>query len=679
MEDPNQFRWKISDKDAAAGADKQRLGINLKEAAVKAAVEHGAAIADQIQSLIKRPNSDVGTDAVLKELKDWAGQYSEFTCASIACHWKTYIPLDAVSSTHETFRVYAGVAGETGAGKTSVLNAILSIKDLLSVSNEAAATAVVCLISWNNDDDPAHTFRAEVVFKKRDTVVKELDAFFRELKRFYDTKCGPGNPQNNFSHANGDNKMDVSDDDGDQGDTDMDEPYIKLLDIWGLSAEVLRKESTDGLLNRNPDVTNLLGTTKEIKEENVHDFSEKIRPYLDSGSAKHGSAGKAFPAWPLIEEVRIFVKADILRNDIVLVDLPGLGDADESRQAVARRYFQKLTLTVIVAPCHRAVDNQTSVSLMSENQELTMQMDGKFHKKGFCVVLSKIDTIDSDSYLKQHRQEAQEDQKLQDNLNLLAQMPRRLRLAKADVKNGNTTLRSLETALRKATIEARKAKSAGELFERDGTVQAMLNNHSEEDEEALGNLREHARAAYRAVIQQKLVVADLAAAEKRIDVQQRNLHGYKRFWCIKSRSDWICNRISQDLASRQVAIVPAGYDFPDDDHVNIFPISSSEYWQTLAAMEEGGDRPLGFRNIRSTGIPALKSWLRDATMNDRERHLDATLNTFLGLFNTIEALTKQDWAFVRDHSDAQAFRHEILDKPFEELRKVRAMILNSLV
>lgn len=94
------------------------------------------------------------------------------------------------------------------------------------------------------------------------------------------------------------------------------------------------------------------------------------------------------------------MKSDILLNGVVLVDLPGLADSVESRAAVAERYFPKLAATLIVAPASRAADDPTSVNLISSHQELRMKLDGKFHKRAYCVVLSQIDQIDRESDFK---------------------------------------------------------------------------------------------------------------------------------------------------------------------------------------------------------------------------------------------------------------------------------------
>ncbi|KXX82154.1 Nuclear GTPase SLIP-GC [Madurella mycetomatis] len=72
--------------------------------------------------------------------------------------------------------------------------------------------------------------------------------------------------------------------------------------------------------------------------------------------------------WPLINHVDIYLKADIVKGGIVLVDVPGLLDIVESRAAVARKHYQNLSVTAIVTPCVRAADERTAVNLMTETK-----------------------------------------------------------------------------------------------------------------------------------------------------------------------------------------------------------------------------------------------------------------------------------------------------------------------
>ncbi|KAK0615606.1 hypothetical protein B0T17DRAFT_644611 [Bombardia bombarda] len=100
-----------------------------------------------------------------------------------------------------------------------------------------------------------------------------------------------------------------------------------------------------------------------------------IKPYLDSmyteRAGKCGAVTRQMAVWPLIGHVEIYVKSELLKSGLVLVDLPGLSDAVEGRAAVARRYYQKLDVAVVVTEAVRAADEKTAVELMNDNQELS--------------------------------------------------------------------------------------------------------------------------------------------------------------------------------------------------------------------------------------------------------------------------------------------------------------------
>lgn len=170
--------------------------------------------------------------------------------------------------------------------------------------------------------------------------------------------------------------------------------FEMIRTVFGLGEKDLVSMTTKDLLGSKTDVGKLLGKTKSYHGGDVDELSEKIKPYMDSTTAKHTKSGQEFAAWPLVDKVELFVRSEILRNGVVLVDLPGLADSVESRAAVAERYFSKLAATLIVSPARRAADDSTSVKLMEDHQELRMKLDGRFHHRSYCVAVSMIDHID---------------------------------------------------------------------------------------------------------------------------------------------------------------------------------------------------------------------------------------------------------------------------------------------
>ena len=75
-------------------------------------------------------------------------------------------------------RTIIGVVGNTGAGKSSVINAMLDEERLVPTNCMRACTAVVTEISYNHDDEP---YRAQVEFISSAEWEKELKTLFQDL------------------------------------------------------------------------------------------------------------------------------------------------------------------------------------------------------------------------------------------------------------------------------------------------------------------------------------------------------------------------------------------------------------------------------------------------------------------------------------------------------------------
>lgn len=282
------------------------------------------------------------------------------------------------------------MAGGTGAGKTSLLNAILGYQEFLPSSCEQAATAVVCEVAWNHDETPGNEFKAEVTFHNVEDVKAQLKNFFDAID---DLKEVLAKDYTNEDERTADTA---------QAQQAIDQYLDQIQAVWDLGQDDLQNLTADKVLASNPSVLKLLGTTLYLNDSDPDALSQKVRPYLDSTKHQHGgdTDSEAFAAWPLVKQVRQFLRADILKNGIKLVDLPGLADMSDSRAAVAESFYSKLNLTMIVSPIIRAADEKTGGDLLDRCHEQRLKMDGKFDKKGLVFVLSKADDINIQGCLK---------------------------------------------------------------------------------------------------------------------------------------------------------------------------------------------------------------------------------------------------------------------------------------
>ncbi|KAJ8086531.1 hypothetical protein PM082_005354 [Marasmius tenuissimus] len=260
------------------------------------------------------------------------------------------------------------VCGATGAGKSSILNAVLN-DNIVPTSGMRACTAVVTEISYHDKS----TVDADVSFLSADEWKQELGVLLHDLvdedgslKRINDLKSDSG------------------------------VAWHKVNAVYpSITQEKLVTMTPEQIVAFDPRVTSVLGTTKKIVAPNSRAFSEEIAKYIDSKEKNRGKKkdkkekeGKSLmdkvreasgmgkkkerndpnsPAWwPLIRQVNVRCRADCLATGAILVDLPGVADANAARNNIAKAYMKKCQCLWILAPITRAVDDKTARDLLGE-------------------------------------------------------------------------------------------------------------------------------------------------------------------------------------------------------------------------------------------------------------------------------------------------------------------------
>jgi hypothetical protein len=169
---------------------------------------------------------------------------------------------------------------------------------------EQACTAAPTEISYNDSEDESKKYRASIEFITRHDWETELHSLISHLR-------------------NGD--------DNDSGGNSDDHPariaYHKLKALYpNLSREDLKPGKVDfeSLCKlEGTELQHLLGARVDISCANGQEFSLELRKHLSDSPSFKGNP-KSQPGtqyWPLIKVVKVFVKADILKSGLVLVDL----------------------------------------------------------------------------------------------------------------------------------------------------------------------------------------------------------------------------------------------------------------------------------------------------------------------------------------------------------------------
>jgi hypothetical protein len=245
--------------------------------------------------------------------------------------------IDAVLALNQPRRILVGVRGVTGSGKSTLINALLGTGYLLPMQPGKACTAVVVEVAYNYSNDPEALYRADVEFATRTEWEKELEVLFEDLKTF------SRKPVEEHTEEDLECRERILD-----ALATLKYVYPDLKSIPDL-----RDTSVSDLLD-DKNVKHVLSSTKHIQGAKKGPFQSAIVKYI----ATQGEDRKIFTHWPLVKRVKVFIKHDLLKSGIVLVDLPGSMDTNAARGAVAANYQKHLAVTCMVVDARRGIDDQ---------------------------------------------------------------------------------------------------------------------------------------------------------------------------------------------------------------------------------------------------------------------------------------------------------------------------------
>ncbi|KAK3294038.1 uncharacterized protein B0H64DRAFT_361274 [Chaetomium fimeti] len=274
--------------------------------------------------------------------------------------------IDDLEALAKPTRTIVGVVGNTGAGKSSVISAVLDEERLLPTNCMRACTASPTEISYNYSEVPDELYRAEVDFITADDWIKDLRGLYSDLL-----------------DGNGEISRECTNQDSDAGVA-----YAKIRAVYPkMTKEMITQATPEGLANQLV-VRQVLGTVKKLRATTAASLYRQLQNYVDS---KEKDTEKRMEYWPLIKVVRIFTKASALATGACIVDLPGVQDSNAARAAVAANYMKACTGLWIVAPITRAVDDKTAKSLLGDSFRRQLKYDGTYSAVTF--ICSKTDDI----------------------------------------------------------------------------------------------------------------------------------------------------------------------------------------------------------------------------------------------------------------------------------------------
>ena len=256
----------------------------------------------------------------------------------------------------ETIRAYAdhhqhvavAFVGGTGAGKSTLINALIEA-DVLPTHSFQTCTSAAMLLRHA----ARKRWRATLRFLPETVWLQEKQAFMEEARQSIESGQSAFTYQDFLYKAWALHRPR-------RGQPPM--PFT-LSDLMVLLEEPL-PDSVRQLLTPEP---------LELRAKTPEELKEQLRKYLTAES----------PLWPLVQEVHIEGPIPLLEAGLHLIDLPGLNDANPVRERIARDYLKQAEFICLTFNTGRGLTREV-IDLMKDQQFINqIVMDGKVSALAF--------------------------------------------------------------------------------------------------------------------------------------------------------------------------------------------------------------------------------------------------------------------------------------------------------
>ncbi|KAL3055673.1 hypothetical protein OYC64_018364 [Pagothenia borchgrevinki] len=233
-------------------------------------------------------------------------------------------------------RELVGVFGKTGAGKSSLINAVIGVKDLLPSGSISACTSVMIKVEANMKNPK---YEAEIEFITKEEWKEELWTLI------------------NFA---GDNK--------DQENYEDDQDSVETLSL--LYGEEWKNNSPENLMDKKyfrkiPEF--LSSKSKILTRDTALKLSSAFDKYTQSESNDEDDA-KWY--WLLVKCVTFRVPNNPFLQHVTLVDLPGNGDRNKSRDTMWKKVIGSCSTVWIVTDINRAASEKEPWEILKKSCSL---------------------------------------------------------------------------------------------------------------------------------------------------------------------------------------------------------------------------------------------------------------------------------------------------------------------
>ncbi|KAK6859171.1 hypothetical protein PG995_005024 [Apiospora arundinis] len=266
-----------------------------------------------------------------------------------------------------------GFVGDSGVGKSSLLNSLLDFRGLARASNGGAAcTCVATEYHFHGRDD----FVVRVHRFTEDEIKDQLANLLQAYRNFH----------LNESTLQGDER----------------EHYEQMANVAKHTFAVM----FGNRFRRNR--SNITRVTEAEGLEMLYDWLDEVSPSFDDAShttpniedcsnllaqlTSEQMQARSPAEWPYIKKISVYLQAQILSKGLVLVDLPGLRDLNAARRHITERYLLECDEIFAVCIAGRAITDEGVMNVIELAKKAKLSHVG--------IVCTKSDDIKSEEAIK---------------------------------------------------------------------------------------------------------------------------------------------------------------------------------------------------------------------------------------------------------------------------------------
>uniref|UniRef100_A0A8D1WAN8 Nuclear GTPase SLIP-GC n=1 Tax=Sus scrofa TaxID=9823 RepID=A0A8D1WAN8_PIG len=269
--------------------------------------------------------------------------------------------------------IYIGLFGSTGAGKSSLINAIIQQAMFLPVSGESICTS--CIVQVRSGC--CELYEAKIHLLSDQEWKEELKNLVKLLNRT--------------------EELGREEEDAWNKDEALEEAIWKLQMLYGHGAE---RKSYEELLRAKPIGKIPPSRVITLKAEEAEELSVKLDPYIRTQRRGWAGGPDETQIWPLIKLVEVTLpKSELIPEGVVLVDIPGTGDFNSKRDEMWRKTIDKCSVIWVISDIERVSGGRAHEDLLNESI--------KACQRGFCrdvaLVVTKTDKLHLPEYLRERK------------------------------------------------------------------------------------------------------------------------------------------------------------------------------------------------------------------------------------------------------------------------------------